>query len=97
MFYLPICHSFQWATRKFGLSGINLNDWNINGQTLAEMDLKEFQKRVPTDPNDLFWTHLELLRKCKFVAVLQKDVNEPIEDGESEMKKAARGNVTCKS
>jgi hypothetical protein len=29
--------------------------------------------------------------------VLQKDVNEPIEDGESEMKKAARGNVTCKS
>jgi GA-binding protein transcription factor alpha len=25
------------------------------------------------DPGDLFWTHLELLRKCKFVAVVQKN------------------------
>jgi hypothetical protein len=29
--------------------------------------------KVAVDPGDLFWTHLELLRKCKFVAVVQKN------------------------
>ena len=29
-------------------------------------------QKVAYDPGDLMWTHLELLRKCKFVAVVQK-------------------------
>ena len=58
------------------------------------MKLPEFQKRVPNDPNDLFWTHLELLRKCKFVAVLQNEMDYLIEEDTS-MKKPPRGNVTC--
>ena len=31
------------------------------------MTHSEFREKIPVDPNDLFWTHLELLRKCKFV------------------------------
>lgn len=44
-----------------------MRDWNINGQDLCKMNVSEFHKRVPNDPGDLFWTHLELLRKCKLV------------------------------
>jgi len=28
------------------------------------MTLEEFRKKVPVDPQNLFWTHIELLRKC---------------------------------
>ena len=37
------------------------------------MSHEDFKLKVPIDPLDHVWTHLELLRKCKFVAVLQKD------------------------
>ncbi len=38
------------------------------------MSHEDFKKKVPIDPNDLMWTHLELLRKCKFVAVVQNKI-----------------------
>lgn len=56
-----------WAVRQFNLSGLKLSDWMINGSELCKMSLASFKKKVPKDPDDLFWTHLELLRKCKFV------------------------------
>lgn len=31
--------------------------------------MEEFQAKVPLDPGEVFWTHLELLRKCKFVGM----------------------------
>jgi hypothetical protein len=34
---------------------------------LCEMTHPEFVKLIPFDRGDIFWTHLELLRKCKFV------------------------------
>lgn len=36
----------------------------------GQMSHSEFIEKIPNDPNDLFWTHLELLRKCKFVGQL---------------------------
>ncbi|CAH0389997.1 unnamed protein product [Bemisia tabaci] len=76
----------QWAMRKFNLSGIDMRDWNINGQDLCKMNVSEFHKRVPNDPGDLFWTHLELLRKCKLVAVTHAI---------PELKPVARAKKTC--
>lgn len=38
---------------------------------MCSLSLDDFHARVPDDPGDMFWTHLELLRKCKFVAVRQ--------------------------
>lgn len=64
-------HWTQWAVRTFQLTCIKLSDWSISGKELCDMDLAEFKQKVPSDPGDLFWTHLELLRKCKFVAVVQ--------------------------
>lgn len=66
-------HWLQWAVRQFNLVSLRLADWNITGAQLCNLTLEEFQTKVPLDPGDVFWTHLELLRKCKFVAVVQKD------------------------
>ncbi|XP_043493890.1 DNA-binding protein Ets97D isoform X2 [Polistes fuscatus] len=67
-------HWLQWAVRQFNLVSLRLADWNITGEQLCNLTLQDFQSKVPLDPGDVFWTHLELLRKCKFVAVIQKDV-----------------------
>ena len=45
----------------------------MTGRRLCELTHEEFKGKVGVDPGDLFWTHLELLRKCKFVAVVQKN------------------------
>lgn len=70
-------HWLQWAVRQFNLVSLRLSDWNITGAQLCNLTLEEFQSKVPLDPGDVFWTHLELLRKCKFVAVVQKDTPSP--------------------
>ncbi|XP_041971177.1 DNA-binding protein Ets97D-like [Aricia agestis] len=59
----------QWAVRQFNLTGLRLSQWNINGPQLCAMTTQQFREKVPSDPGDLFWTHFELLRKCKFIAV----------------------------
>lgn len=57
----------QWAVRHFNLVRIQLANWSINGRELFAMKRDQFKDKVPVDQNDIFWTHLELLRKCKFV------------------------------
>lgn len=64
-------HWIQWAIRHFKLEGVSLSDWDINGKQLMEITQREFVQKVPSDVGDMFWTHLELLRRCKFVAVQQ--------------------------
>lgn len=67
-------HWFSWAINQFKLKGVRATDWvDVDGPALCNMTHTEFLQRIPIDssskdPNhDLFWTHLELLRKCKFV------------------------------
>lgn len=64
---LHVRHWVQWAVRQFNLPNLKLSDWSMNGQQLYKLTLPEFQKIVPNDPGDVFWTHLELLRKMKLV------------------------------
>lgn len=66
-------HWLQWSVRQFNLASLKLVDWNITGAQLCNLTLEEFQAKVPHDPKDVFWTHLELLKKCKLVTVVQKD------------------------
>ncbi|KAG6443891.1 DNA-binding protein Ets97D isoform X2 [Manduca sexta] len=80
----------QWAVRQFNLTGVKLSDWNISGAELCAMTNVEFKEKVPSDPGDLFWTHFELLRKCKFIAVVQNDeqqTKDPLEVPQSAIKK----------
>ncbi|XP_035903010.1 DNA-binding protein Ets97D [Anopheles stephensi] len=65
-------HWIQWAVRTFNLNGIKLQDWSITGKELCELDADEFKLKAPNDPGGLFWMHLELLRRHKIVATLQK-------------------------
>ncbi|KAL1489438.1 hypothetical protein ABEB36_014333 [Hypothenemus hampei] len=70
---LHVRHWLQWAVRQFNLSNIKLSDWNMSGKALYKLTMEEFQKIVPNDPGDIFWTHLELLRKMKLVATRRQD------------------------
>ncbi|XP_055371616.1 DNA-binding protein Ets97D [Condylostylus longicornis] len=65
-------HWLYWAIQQFNLTEINLSDWDMDGKELCALTLEKFNKIAPRDPGNVFWTHLELLRQCKFVAVIQK-------------------------
>ncbi|XP_011330308.1 DNA-binding protein Ets97D isoform X2 [Ooceraea biroi] len=88
-------HWLQWAVRQFSLVSLRLADWNITGAQLCNLTMDEFHAKVPLDPGDVFWTHFELLRKCKFVAVVQKDASdspgeETVEKSKGRSQKAAK-------
>ncbi|XP_015836567.1 DNA-binding protein Ets97D [Tribolium castaneum] len=70
-------HWVQWAVRQFNLPSIKLSDWSMTGRELYNLTVSDFQKIVPYDPGDIFWTHLELLRKMKVVATKKEDREEP--------------------
>jgi len=69
---LHVAHWLNWVQEEFPDSQIDRNDWEIDGRELCALSHDEFKKKVPIDPGDTLWTHLELLRKCKFVAVIQR-------------------------
>ncbi|KAK2176265.1 hypothetical protein NP493_669g01005 [Ridgeia piscesae] len=65
-------HWIQWAVKEFGLEDVNIDDFKLTGKQLCQLKHDEFVQYIPKDQGDIFWTHLELLRKCKFVAVIQQ-------------------------
>lgn len=69
---IHVKHWIQWAVKEFRLQNVNIDAFNFNGEQLCAMTHPEFVQHIPNDPGDIFWTHLELLRKCKFVAVMQQ-------------------------
>lgn len=58
----------KWAINQFGLR-LHENEWHMTGKELCDLSLQDFQKKIPRDPGNKFWTHLELLRKCHFIAI----------------------------
>nr|XP_023016026.1 DNA-binding protein Ets97D-like [Leptinotarsa decemlineata] len=70
---LHVRHWIQWAVRQFNLTDIKLSDWTMDGKHLNKLTIQDFQKLVPNDPEDVFWTHLELLRKMNVVATTKED------------------------
>uniref|UniRef100_A0A1B6DAY5 ETS domain-containing protein n=1 Tax=Clastoptera arizonana TaxID=38151 RepID=A0A1B6DAY5_9HEMI len=73
-------HWLLWAVRQFNLRGIKLPDWKISGTQLCNLTPQEYKKKVPFDPGNYFWTHLELLKKCKYVAVVQNHLISPLQE-----------------
>lgn len=63
-------HWISWAIKEFNLVGVIQAGFGITGKELCEMQHSDFVQKVPHDKGDVFWTHLELLRKCKFVGEL---------------------------
>jgi len=60
-------HWINWAVHEFKLQDVDINSFNMTGAELCELTHSDFVKYIPHDRGDIFWTHLELLRKCKFV------------------------------
>lgn len=75
---LQVRHWVQWAVRQFNLTNIKLSDWFMDGKELDALTIEDFQKIVPSDPGDVFWTHLELLRKMKVVATKKEEPSKRI-------------------
>ena len=68
-----VLHWLRWALNTFKTASIDPAHWQMSGASLCSITHEQFKSKVSVDPSDLFWTHLELLRKCKFVAVVQKN------------------------
>uniref|UniRef100_A0A2L2YLE2 GA-binding protein alpha chain n=2 Tax=Parasteatoda tepidariorum TaxID=114398 RepID=A0A2L2YLE2_PARTP len=62
---------FDWATSHFKVSKHGMRAWSLTGKELMTFPMEDFKARLNIDANDMFWTHLELLRKFKIVAVIQ--------------------------
>lgn len=87
-------HWLEWAIRQFNLNQIKMVEWNLTGRELVDMTLEEFQVKVPSDPCNRFWTHLELLRKCNFIAVNHSgDPNELLDDDDDEVERKEKQTI----
>jgi GA-binding protein transcription factor alpha len=56
---------------EFKVKFVDDSMWNITGNQLSQMTAEEFQKKVPLDPHNMLWTHIELLRKCQIFGMSQ--------------------------
>jgi len=62
----------QWAQQQFQLN-IRLSDWNITGKELCELTYKQIKSRVAPENLEVFHTHLEMLRKHRYIAILDEN------------------------
>uniref|UniRef100_A0A1B0BBF1 ETS domain-containing protein n=1 Tax=Glossina palpalis gambiensis TaxID=67801 RepID=A0A1B0BBF1_9MUSC len=80
-------HWFQWAIKQFELTNFNMNEWSITGRQLCTLTHEEFHKKLPKDPGNVFWTHVQLLKECKFVAVVHKAAESELMENNAELSK----------
>ncbi|XP_023163690.2 DNA-binding protein Ets97D [Drosophila hydei] len=71
-----VAHWLEWAVKEFELRDLNMDEWLITGQALCAMTHEQFSRKLPRDPGNVFWTHLQLLKECNFVSVVHKQAEE---------------------
>lgn len=71
-----VAHWLEWAVKEFELRDLNIDEWHITGQALCSMTHEQFSRKLPRDPGNVFWTHLQLLKECNFVSVVHKQAEE---------------------
>lgn len=64
-----------------------MNEWSITGRQLCTLTHEEFHKKLPKDPGNVFWTHVQLLKECKFVAVVHKAAESELMENNTELNK----------
>ncbi|CAL1272278.1 unnamed protein product [Larinioides sclopetarius] len=71
----------EWASHHFKIPKIDHNEWKYSGRDLMGMSQESLREKIPFDPDDVFWAHVELLRKFKIIAVIQRpEVNYSMSD-----------------
>ncbi|KAG5669226.1 hypothetical protein PVAND_017118 [Polypedilum vanderplanki] len=71
----------SWAILKFNLTSVKLDDWKITGNELCQLTHKQVREKVSSEQFETFYTHLEMLRKHRYIAIL--DENEKDENNGS--------------
>ena len=61
---------------KFNLTNIRLEDWNITGSELCQLTHKQIREKINSENFETFYTHLEMLRKHRYIAVLDENERE---------------------
>jgi len=59
-----VIHWAVWVMKEFGIEEMEVGGIHIPGRQLCAFSQEEFLQRVPS--GEILWSHLELLRKCKF-------------------------------
>ncbi len=59
-----VIHWAVWVMKEFGIEEMEVGGIHIPGRQLCGFSQEEFLQRVPS--GEILWSHLELLRKCKF-------------------------------
>lgn len=59
-----VIHWAVWVMKEFGIEEMEVGGIHIPGRQLCAFSQDEFLQRVPS--GEILWSHLELLRKCKF-------------------------------
>ncbi|KAF8796213.1 GA-binding protein alpha chain like protein [Argiope bruennichi] len=62
----------EWATHHFKIPKIDLNEWKYSGRDLMSMSQESLREKIAFDSEDMFWAHVELLRKFKIIAIIQR-------------------------
>lgn len=47
----------------------------MSGRELCELTHEKFCEKISKDPGNVFWTHIQLLKECKFVAVVHNTID----------------------
>lgn len=59
-----VIHWAVWVMKEFNIEEIEVGGIHIPGRQLCAFSQEEFLQRVPN--GEILWSHLELLRKCKY-------------------------------
>uniref|UniRef100_A0A1B0BST0 PNT domain-containing protein n=1 Tax=Glossina palpalis gambiensis TaxID=67801 RepID=A0A1B0BST0_9MUSC len=78
---------FQWAIKQFELTNFNMNEWLITGRELCTLTYEDFRKKLPKDPGNVFWTHAQLLKECRCVAVPHNAAKSGLMENNAELSK----------
>uniref|UniRef100_A0A8C6L277 GA-binding protein alpha chain n=1 Tax=Nothobranchius furzeri TaxID=105023 RepID=A0A8C6L277_NOTFU len=62
-----VIHWAVWVMKEFNIDEMEIGSIHIPGRELCSFSQEEFLHKVPN--GEILWSHLELLRKCKLMAV----------------------------
>lgn len=59
-----VIHWAVWVMKEFNIDEMEIGSIHIPGRELCGFSQEEFLQKVPN--GEILWSHLELLRKCKW-------------------------------
>lgn len=79
----------SWVIAKFNLTNVKLEDWKMTGTELCQLSHKQVREKIGGNNEhfDIFYTHFEMLRKHRYLAVLDEQERD---EGSGSMKRTQK-------